>query len=194
MQEVKEGAWIGVRGPYGTAWPLEKARGKDVLLVAGGIGLAPLRPVMYALLHEREAYGKIILVLGARQPKDILFLQELHAWGARLDITVEATVDLGLDGWKGHVGLITKLLPRLPYEPSQTVAMICGPERMMRFSAEILLEQGISADAIAVSMERNMKCAVGWCGHCQLAGHLVCKDGPVYPYPLMRRWLIEEEM
>ena len=194
MQKVKEGDLIGVRGPYGTPWPVKEAEGKDVVLVAGGLGLAPLRPAIYHLLHNRRRYGDIAIVVGARNPAQLLFLEQLQQWSSRLDVTVEATVDIGVDDWTGHVGLVTELLPRVPYHPLDTMAMVCGPEIMMKFASQRLVQEGVPAENIYVSMERNMKCGVGLCGHCQLGPHFVCKDGPVYPYPAMKRWFTLKEM
>jgi len=193
MQQLDVGAQIGLRGPFGSAWPVAAARGKDVILMAGGIGLAPLRPAIYALLQARADIGRLLILYGVRQPTDILFADELDAWRDRGDVECIATVDMGDAGWRGQVGLVTELLGYVAFDPDNTLAMLCGPEVMMRFSAQALCEKGVSPEAIYVSMERNMKCAVGWCGHCQLGPHFVCKDGPVYPYPTMRRWLERRE-
>jgi NAD(P)H-flavin reductase len=183
------GALVGVRGPYGTSWPVARAAGRDVVLVAGGIGLAPLRPALYALLARRAEYRRVVLLYGARTPRDLLFRRELERWRARLDLAVEATVDHATEGWHGHVGVVTTLVRRAGFDPHHTAAMVCGPEVMMRFTARELERRGVAADSVFVSMERNMKCAVGLCGHCQLGPVFVCKDGPVFPLDRIGRFL-----
>ncbi len=185
---MKRGDVIGVRGPFGSPWPVVEAIGNDVLIVAGGIGLAPLRPVIYHLIAEREKYGKVILLYGARSPADILFRQELEKWRGRFDMQVEATVDNARQGqtWHGNAGVVTGLIPRAGFDPSQTTVMICGPELMMRFTITELQKRGIEEDAIFVSMERNMKCAIGLCGHCQLGPEFICKNGPVFRFDRIR--------
>ncbi len=182
MRALKAADMIGVRGPFGSRWPLERAAGKDVVLVAGGIGLAPLRPAMYQILAERERYGKVALVYGARTPAEILYRRQLEQWRARFDLDVSVTVDRAVGSWQGSVGVVTRLIPRAAIDPSTAVALVCGPEIMMRFTAAELLKRGLAADQIFVSMERNMKCAVGLCGHCQYGPKFVCKDGPVFAY------------
>lgn len=177
--EVKRGEPLGVRGPFGTAWPVEEARGKDLLVVAGGLGLAPLRPAIYHALRHRESYGRFIVLYGARTPGDILFERELHAWRGRFDCEVEVTVDRAGAEFRGHVGVVPALLDRLPLDPERTAAMVCGPEIMMRFTARALLAKGLPEEAIWLSVERSMKCGIGLCGHCQLGPTFPCKDGPV---------------
>ncbi|MBK9708785.1 MAG: FAD/NAD(P)-binding protein [Acidobacteria bacterium] len=188
LARLKRGDVIGVRGPYGSPWPVVEAIGNDVLIVAGGIGLAPLRPVIYHLIAEREKYGKVTLLYGARSPVDILFRQELEKWRGRFDMQVEATVDNARQGqtWHGNAGVVTGLIPRAGFDPSQTTVMICGPELMMRFTIIELQKRGIEEDAIHVSMERNMKCAIGLCGHCQLGPEFICKNGPVFRFDRIR--------
>jgi len=186
---LKPGDTLGVRGPFGTAWPLEEAVGSDVVLVAGGIGLAPLRPAIYRLLAERRRYGRIVILCGARSPQDILFRRELEKWRSRFDLEVTATVDYAAGDWNGHVGVVTTLIPRVPFDPANAVAMVCGPETMMRFTVLELERRGVPPSRVWVSLERNMKCGVGLCGHCQLRELFVCLDGPVLGYdrvgPLM---------
>lgn len=185
---------IGVRGPFGSHWPIEHALGKDVVIVAGGIGLAPLRSVMYQVISHREKYGKVVLLYGARTPEDILYRREVEHWRAHFDLEVYVTVDHATGKWRGSVGVVTKLIPRAPFDPRNTVAMICGPEVMMRFTAAELEKRGVATDDIFVSMERNMKCAIGHCGHCQYGPHFICKDGPVFQYShvqdLLTKWEI----
>jgi NAD(P)H-flavin reductase len=179
IDALGSGAAIGVRGPFGSGWPLEQAAGADVLIVAGGLGLAPLRPVLYALLAERARYGRIVLLYGTRSPADVLFQTELEEWRRAGMVDVEITVDHALADWQGHIGVVTKLISRSDFDPSTTIAMICGPEIMMRFSMSACRDAGLAQEAIYVSMERNMKCAVGRCGHCQFGPTFICKDGPV---------------
>ena len=171
---------VGVRGPFGNTWPLELARGKDVVVVAGGIGLPPLRPAIYHVLGNREEYGNLVLLYGGRSPTELVFRQEVERWRARLDASVEVTVDTAGHDWRGRVGVVTKLIPRAPFDPGNAVAMIVGPEIMMRFAAQALLERGMPVESVFVSMERTMRCGVGLCGHCQLGPTLICRDGPVY--------------
>ncbi|MFP3914685.1 MAG: FAD/NAD(P)-binding protein [Actinomycetota bacterium] len=170
---------VGIRGPYGTGWPTRETEGTDLLVVAGGIGLAPLRPAVVDALARRDSFGSVSLLYGSRSPADLLFPDELHRWRARFDMEVEVTVDRADPGWFGDVGVVTRLLPRVPLDPSRTVAMVCGPEIMMKVVADELTEQGVPDDRIYVSLERNMKCAIGFCGHCQYGPDFICRDGPV---------------
>lgn len=186
MQALKTGAMLGVRGPFGTGWPVEAARGHDVVLVAGGIGLAPLRPVIYHMLTHREDYGHISLFYGARTPEDILYGDELQAWGGRFDMDVAVIVDHASSGWHGDIGVVTKLLGRAGGDAGNTVAMTCGPEIMMRFTIRELHHLGLADEQIYVSMERNMHCATGTCGHCQYGPLFICRDGPVFRYDSIR--------
>ena len=188
------GDWIGVRGPFGVGWPLDKAKGKDVLLIAGGIGLAPLRPVLYHMFRYRPEYGRIILAYGSRSPGDMIYRNELAQWKKEPRTQVLFTVDYGGLRWRGNVGVVTTLLTRVRLDPPHTIAMICGPEIMMRFAAVELENRGISREQIYVSMERNMKCAVGHCGHCQFGPYFVCRDGPVFPYTQIEPWINRHEI
>ncbi|MEK6675806.1 MAG: FAD/NAD(P)-binding protein [Planctomycetota bacterium] len=180
MASIQGGGQLGVRGPYGQGWPMEEAKGHDVLLMAGGIGLAPLRPAIYHILRHRDWFGRVVVLYGTRTPADVLFSRELEKWRGRLDVSLHATVDRGGREWRGHVGVVTSLLPLVKFEPADTVAMLCGPEIMMRFGARDLVARGIPQESMFLSMERNMKCAIGFCGHCQYGPSFVCKDGPVY--------------
>jgi len=182
LQKLGKGDQVGVRGPFGTAWPVDEAHGQDVLIVAGGIGLAPLRPALYHVLLHRGLYGRVVLLYGARTPKDILYARELRDWRSRFDLDVEVTVDRATMEWQGAVGVVTKLVTRAPLDPASALAFICGPEVMIRFAAMALQGRGVPDRRLFVSMERNMKCAVGICGHCQFGRHFVCKDGPVFRY------------
>jgi anaerobic sulfite reductase subunit B len=175
------GQMVGVRGPYGTDWGMAGAAGRDLVVVAGGIGLAPLRPVLLAALAARERYGRIVLLAGARSPGDLIFARELGVWRQR-GVDVEATIDRPVDGWTGHVGFVSELIDRAEFDPANAAAFVCGPEVMMRLSARALVRRGMAAGDIRVSLERNMQCGVGVCGHCQLGPLLVCRDGPVVSY------------
>jgi len=182
LSKLKVGATIGVRGPFGTPWPLQNALGKDVVVVVGGIGLAPLRPVIYHILHRRAQFGRLVILYGGRTPNELLFMKELHAWETLKDVQVEVTVDRADAGWTGLVGVVPSLLPSANFDPYHAIAMTCGPEIMMKFAARGLMAKGVNPDNIYLSMERNMKCAIGQCGRCQLGPTFICKNGPVYPH------------
>ncbi len=193
-QNLVEGDILGIRGPFGNHWPVEKAVGKDVVVIAGGIGLAPLRPVIYYLLNHRDQYKRITLLYGTRSPDKILYSRQLKEWGARFDIDVSVTVDSADTDWQGHVGIVTKLIPKAVFDPNNTVAFVCGPEIMMRFTAMDLLKFDMPEDKIYVSMERNHKCGIGFCGHCQLGSYFICKDGPVFTYDKLKSYLSIKEV
>ena len=173
---------IGVRGPYGSGWRVAESEGSDIVVVAGGLGLAPLRPVIYQVLARREHYGRVVILYGARGPADILYRRELQAWRRRLDLDITVTVDHAGADWRGNVGVVPALIPRAPIDPDHAVAMVCGPEIMMRFTIDALRQRGLATERIFVSMERNMKCAIGLCGHCQFGPAFVCRDGPVFRF------------
>jgi NAD(P)H-flavin reductase len=183
------GESIGVRSPFGTEWPMAQARGKDVLIIAGGIGLAPLRPAIYHILRHRGDFNRLMVLYGARSPKDMLYKKELAAWNMLPDTQVLSTVDYGGVTWRGYVGVVTTLFKYVRLHPANTVAMLCGPEIMMRYAIRELELRGVPADQTWLSMERNMKCAVGFCGHCQCGPYFVCKDGPVFPYNKVKPYL-----
>ena len=186
--DAKEGSTLGLRGPFGSEWPIKDAEGQDVILVAGGIGLAPLRPVLHAVTANRGSYNRVSLLAGARTPDIFLYRREIDRWRRR-GVDVRLTVDAAAPGWNGAVGPVTTLIPRTEFDPSRAVAFIVGPEIMMRVVAQALAERGISYDRLFVSLERNMKCAIGFCGHCQLGPAFICKDGPVFPYSKLKPWL-----
>lgn len=194
IQKLKRGDIIGVRGPLGSHWPMEAAKGNDVVMVTGGIGLAPLRPALYQLISQREQYGKIVLLYGARTPDDLLYTHELEQWRGRFNIVVGITVDCAQENWRGNVGVVTTLIPKAQFDPLHTVAMICGPELMMRFTIMELQKCGVKNKNIYISMERNMKCGIGLCGHCQCGYTFVCKDGPVFCYECVRELLGKREI
>jgi len=175
------GDMIGVRGPFGTQWQLSAAEGRDVLIVAGGIGLAPLRPVLLTALEQRARYRRVVLLVGARSPDDLLFTRELETWRRR-GVEVRVTVDRARAGWKGDVGLVTRFIDHAVVDPAGTAAFVCGPEIMMRVCAHALVNLGVAAEQIQVSLERNMRCGAALCGHCQLGPLLLCRDGPVVSY------------
>jgi len=182
MRLLKRGDMLGIRGPYGTHWPVENATGRDIVIVAGGIGLAPLRPALYRLMAQREKYRKIVLLYGTRTPEDILYRHELEHWRGKFDLEIQVTVDRAASTWRSNVGVVTSMIPRAPFDPSNTAAFICGPEVMMRFTAMELQKRGVAMDRTFVSMERNMKCGIGLCGHCQFGPVFTCKDGPVFSF------------
>jgi NAD(P)H-flavin reductase len=194
LRSLKRGNVLGVRGPFGSHWPVEEAAGSDVVIVAGGIGLAPLRPVIYYLLSNRDKYGRIALVYGARTLQDLLYKPELEKWRGQFDVEVEVTVDTAAVSYRGNVGVVTTLIPRVQFDPLQTVAMVCGPEVMMRFTLRELEARDVRPESIFMSMERNMKCAIGSCGHCQFGPNFVCKDGPVFRYDQIEAFFAKREI
>jgi NAD(P)H-flavin reductase len=194
MRTMRKGDTLGLRGPYGNPWPVDRVRGRDVVIVAGGIGLAPLRPVLYHCLAHRHEMNKLVLLYGTRSPVDILYRDELEAWRARFDLDVYVTVDRGMEGWRGNVGFVSTLIGKAPFEAGNSTAYLCGPEVMMRVCATELLNRGVPEREVFISMERNMKCGIGFCGHCQLGPVFICKDGPVFPYPRMRDLLSHWEL
>jgi NAD(P)H-flavin reductase len=189
LDRMGPGSEVGLRGPYGSAWPVEAARGHDVVLVAGGIGLAPLRPVLYYLLRHRGDYHRVVLLHGSRTAADLIYRDELESWQKRADLRALVTVDRSDPSWGGSVGLVTTLFARVEFDPARTIGMTCGPEVMMRFVLREFERQGVAADRVYVSMERNMQCAVGGCGHCQLGPAFVCADGPVFRADRIRPFL-----
>lgn len=185
---AEAGQLVGVRGPFGTSWQEAAAVGQDLLLVAGGIGLAPLRPALLTALRERQRYRRVIILIGARSPAELVFAGELAVWQEN-GADVAVTVDKADASWPGNVGVVTQLIGRARLDPARTTALICGPEVMMRLTARSLLGAGVPAASIRVSLERNMQCGTAECGHCQLGPLLLCRDGPVVSYaaaePLM---------
>jgi NAD(P)H-flavin reductase len=173
------GAQVGLRGPLGRPWPVDRALGRNLVIVAGGIGLAPLRPVLDAVTANRERFGEVTLAYGARTPSDRLFTDELVAW-AESGIDVSQIVDRAQPGWEGRVGVVTNLLDRRDFSRRPTVAFVCGPERMMQATVAVLRDRGIAPERLFVSMERHMQCGIGLCGHCQMGPYFVCRDGPVF--------------
>ncbi len=179
---ARPGTQIGIRGPYGTDWPVAAAEGSDVVVLAGGIGLAPLRPALFHLMNNRSRYGRVSILYGGRSPETLLFPAEVKRLRSRFDVQVEVTVDAAPPSWRGNVGVVTTLVRRAAFDPENTTAFVCGPEIMMRFALVELGRAGVATDRTFVSMERNMKCAIGFCGHCQYGTEFICKDGPVFAY------------
>ncbi|GAA2895596.1 FAD/NAD(P)-binding protein [Streptomyces mexicanus] len=180
LYRLREGDTVGVRGPYGVGWDLTAAAGHDALVIAGGIGLAPLRPVVHAVLDRPAAHGRLGVLVGARTPADLIYREQIESW--RGQATVGVIVDRPLPGWHGEVGVVTALLDRFDLLPDRTCALVCGPEVMMRRTARALIDRGVPPHRVQVSLERNMRCATGHCGHCQLGPLLLCRDGPVIAY------------
>ncbi len=191
---LEEGQHVGVRGPFGEAWPVERALGKHLMILAGGLGLAPVRPIVYWALANREQLKSVNIVYGTRAPDQILYARQLLGLSNSDGLKIGITVDLADEEWSGNVGVVTDLIPDMLNDPAETVAMVCGPEIMMRFAAQGLDAAGVPPDAIYLSMERNMKCGIGWCGHCQLGPHLICRDGPVFSYPAVRDLMAVAEL
>lgn len=195
LGDLRPGQQLGLRGPFGVGWPVgEEAEGRDVLLVAGGLGLAPLRPALRALLDRRRSLGALALVYGTRGPPDLLFRGELARWRRDRRLQCHVTVDQAGPEWQGEIGVVTRLLPRLVFRPGNALALLCGPEIMMRRTAAALRDQGVPESAIFLSMERNMKCALGQCGRCQFGPSLICRDGPVLRYDQVRPLLVVREI
>lgn len=182
IEKLKEGDEIFVRGPYGSIWPLEQSIGGDIVLVAGGVGLAPLRPVIHEILSKRDSFGRVILIYGARSPADILFRDEIRIWRKYIETLLTVDEVPANATWGYNTGLVTELLDKASLVRERTVAFVCGPEIMMRFIARGLFLKGFFASKVYISLERRMKCGIGQCGHCQHGTKFICKDGPIFPY------------
>ena len=192
--EVRAGDVLGVRGPYGEGWGVPDAEGGDVVIVAGGIGLAPLRPAVLEVISSREKYGRVNVLYGARTADDVLFGVDLATWASGADVQVAVTVDRAPTSWVGRVGLVTDLISSASFDPARTLALMCGPEVMMRYVATALIARGVPPERIRLSLERNMRCGVGLCGHCQLREYLICVDGPVFSLDEVRPLLGVREL
>jgi len=190
---IPRGEAIGVRGPFGTTWPLQEARGADVVVLAGGLGLAPLRPAVEGLLARPDSYGRLLLLYGARTPGDLLYPQQLEDWRAE-GLDVRMTVDAGTRSWLDRVGFVSALLDDVTVDFESAVALVCGPEVMMRVTVGALVQRGVTAERTYVSLERSMSCGIGHCGHCQLGPILICRDGPVFTWDEVARWLAVREL
>lgn len=194
LAQAAPGAVLGVRGPFGTGWDVVDGRGGDVVMVAGGIGLAPLRPAVWEVCARRADYERVSLLYGARTPSDVLFADDLRRWARDHRIGVEVIVDRGEAGWAGRTGLVTELVRRVAFGADRRLALVCGPEVMMRHAATALEARGVPDARIRLSLERNMKCGVGLCGHCQLRELFVCLDGPVLPFDRVQPLLSGAEL
>ncbi|MFD7921288.1 FAD/NAD(P)-binding protein [Streptomyces sp. NPDC059740] len=191
LYDLPEGAVVGLRGPFGTGWDMRAAEGHDLVVIAGGIGLAPLRPLIEAVLAEPVRYGRLNVLVGARTPEDLLYPGELPTWRQPY---AAATVDRPTAGWAGQVGVVTSLLDEALFTPQRTTAFVCGPEVMIRATARELVHRRVRPDRVRISLERNMRCATGHCGHCQLGPLLLCQDGPVVGYDFAEPLLTVREL
>ncbi|MFO0891176.1 MAG: FAD/NAD(P)-binding protein [Isosphaeraceae bacterium] len=192
LARKKVGDQVAIRGPFGSSWPMDACTGRDLVIACGGVGLAPLRPAICHIITHRADYGRVFLLYGARTPGDLLFAKEYPDWREH-DIEVEVTVDIGDPDWRGNMGVVPVLFYRLRLNPAKTAILTCGPEIMIRFVIFEALARKIPADRIFLSMERNMNCAIGHCGHCQLGPAFICKDGPVFSYRQMEPYMHLED-
>ena len=188
IHELKKGDTIGVRGPYGNGYPLDKFKGKDVLVVGGGCGFAPVRSLMYTLINQRSEINKLLFRGGCKTPSELVFRNEIEKWPAETDLNFKVTVDNGDDQWKGHVGLVTTILDHLDMDCNNGIAVVCGPPIMMKFATKKLLELNFKDENIYLSMEKNMSCGIGKCGHCRIGTYYACKDGPVFTYDKIKNF------
>ena len=192
LAQLGPGDTLGLRGPFGSCWPLDRCQGADVVLVAGGMGLPPLRPAIDAILRTRQRFGRVTLIYGARRPETLIYAHQYEAW-SRGDIEVQTTVDQAGLAWTGNVGVVPLLIDCLqPFDPQRTVLLTCGPEVMMRYAVRSALARGLAIERVWSSLERNMQCAIGLCGHCQFGPEFICKDGPVFRYDRVAPWLSVE--
>ncbi|MFB3739902.1 MAG: FAD/NAD(P)-binding protein [Candidatus Velamenicoccus archaeovorus] len=185
FKDLTPGDEIGIRGPYGKPWPLEAAEGGDLVVVAGGLGICPVRPAVESAMRHRDRYRRLVLLLGARSPDLFPYREELDRWLAqmeRIGVEIHLSIDEPADGWLYNVGVVTTLFPKAGIEAARTTAFVCGPEIMMRFAGKGLLELGVPPERMYLSMERNMQCGIKLCGHCQVGPYFVCTDGPVFRY------------
>lgn len=193
IARLQVGDTLGVRGPFGTSWPIEECRGQDIYIAAGGIGLPPLRSFLYHVLKNRDDFGRVVVIYGARTPPDLQFVSEYEAWKAG-GVEMIVTVDRGDENWTGPVGVVPIMFYQLRMEPRRSVVLTCGPEIMIRFVIFEALARRIPASRIFVSMERNMKCGLGFCGHCQIGPFFVCKDGPIFTYQQLQPYFNVEDL
>ena len=194
IRRMKVDQVIGIRGPYGTSWPLEKLKGRDLVLVSGGIGLAPLRPVIYHIMNNRSDYGRVVLLYGSRSPRDLLYTDELEAWNEDHLAEVLITVDHATEQWDGPVGVVTDLLKRVKMSVHNTSVLVCGPRIMNRVATFRFLQKHVAPEQIFISLERNMKCGFGQCGHCQYGSRFVCKDGPIFSFDQVAEFFGKDEV
>lgn len=188
IHELKPGDTVGLRGPFGTGYPLEKFEGKDVYIIGGGVGLAPIRALMYGLFHIREKLNKLVYRAGCRNPVELVYREQMQEWTGRDNLEMCITVDEGDDTWDGHVGLVTTIMKDSDVNFENAVAVVCGPPIMMKFVTFKLIELGMKDEDIYLSMEKNMSCGFGKCGHCRLGTFYCCKDGPVFTYDKIKEF------
>jgi len=193
IARLRVGDVIGVRGPFGTAWPIFEAKGSDIIISTGGIGFPPLRSLIYYTMQHRQDYGRIVVLYGARTPRDLQFTSEYEAW-EKAGVEIMVTVDRSDETWTGQVGVVPILFYRLKMDPRKSYILTCGPEIMIRFVVYEALARRVPANRIFVSLERNMKCGLGQCGHCQIGPYFVCKDGPVFSYDALEPYYNVEEL
>ena len=189
LAAVEPGDLVGLRGPFGSTWPLTEAVAGDVVIVAGGLGLAPLRPAIHHLLAHREQYERVVICYGCRSAAELLYVNEFEEWRRRFDLDIDMIVDVGGPDWHGKVGVVTKLVELASFDPGNTIAMACGPEIMLRFVALTLRARNLPPERLYISMERNMHCAIAQCGHCQFGPKFICREGPVLRYDEVEQWL-----
>jgi len=188
LSALKIGQSIGLRGPFGRGWPMEKLKGRDIMIIAGGIGIAPFRSLIRQIISEKDAESGCFVLYGAKSPKDIIYKNELPLWAEIINLSVTVDKADPEEHWAGDIGLVTNLFKKIEITPERTIALICGPEIMMKASLGELISKGIPEDSIYLSLERHMNCAMGICGHCMLGPRYVCRDGPVFPYPEIKRF------
>ena len=189
IEGLRPGAVLGLRGPYGNGWPLQQARFKDILVVTGGLGCAPVSGAIDYMFRRRASFGRITILHGVKKPADLVHKARFEAWRREADVRVLLTTDQPDRAWRDRTGVVTELFEEVEFDPARSVVLMCGPEVMMRYAIRILRARGLADERIYVSLERNMKCAVGWCGHCQLGPEFVCKDGPIFPLRRVARFL-----
>jgi NAD(P)H-flavin reductase len=194
IERVGKGGLLGLRGPFGRGWPIDRLDKGDVVMVAGGIGLAPLRPMVYWLHRHRDRFRRVVLLFGCRSPDDRLYVEELKQWQSDEVIDVLVTVDNATNGWVGPVGVVTNLLQRIRVNADQTTVMVCGPRMLNRAAAWSFLQLHVPAERVYLSLERNMNCGFGQCGHCQYGSKFVCKDGPVFAFSEIADFFAVEEV
>ncbi|NIA07106.1 MAG: oxidoreductase [Actinobacteria bacterium] len=183
LHSLKAGAQLGVRGPYGKGYPMDEFYGKELLILGGGVGLAPLRSLLYQIFEDLDKFPRVMLLYGAKSPTDLVYAGQLEEWAKRdKKLEVLVTVDAAANGWKGNVGVVTTLLRKIKLNLAQTSAVVCGPPIMMKFATLELVQTGLGKDRIYLSMEKNMSCGLGKCGHCRLGPYYICEDGPVFTY------------
>ncbi|HET6370868.1 MAG TPA: FAD/NAD(P)-binding protein [Nitrospiria bacterium] len=194
LERLGKGDVVGLRGPYGSSWPLLEAEGKDVIIITGGLGCAPVVSVINYIVRRRASFGRLQIFHGVKTPKDLLYRERFRAWRKIPNTEVYLTVDHPDQQWKYSVGVVTNLFSQVEIDGRNSIVMMCGPEVMMHFASRDLITHGVSADRIYLSMERNMKCAIAFCGHCQFGPTFVCREGPIYRYDRIKKWFEVREI